>query len=101
MIAGATRNEPYPYEEFLIEDTLESAPGQEGILATIEKLVEEQHELRIQLAQHPLKDRAATERLRAINSQVQRLWTEVRRIRAVRRVELEEALGIDAAAISN
>lgn len=101
MIAGATRNEPYPYEEFLIEDTLESAPGQEEILATIEKLVEEQHELRIQLAQHPLKDRAAKERLRAINSQVQRLWTEVRRIRAVRRVELEEALGIDAAVISN
>ena len=101
MIAGATRNEPYPYEEFLIEDTLESAPGQEEILATIEKLVEEQHELRIQLAQHPLKDRATKERLRAINSQVRRLWTEVRRIRAVRRVELEEALGIDAAVISN
>lgn len=101
MIAGATRNEPYPYEEFLIEDTLENAPGQEALLDTIEKLVEEQHELRMQLAQHPLKDRAATARLRAINSQVQRLWTGVRCIRAVRRVELEEALGIDAAAISN
>ena len=101
MTAGATRNEPYPYEEFLIEDTLESAAGQGALLATIEKLVEEQHELRIQLAQHPLKDRAAKERMRAINSQVRRLWTEVRRIRAVRRIELEEALGIDAAVISN
>lgn len=101
MIAGTTRNEPYPYEEFLIEGTLESAPGQEALLDTIEKLVEEQHELRMQLAQHPLKDRAAKERLRVINSQVRSLWTEVRRIRAVRRVELEEALGIDAAAISN
>lgn len=101
MIAGATRNEPYPYEEFLIEDTLERALGQEGILATIEKLVEEQHELRMQLAKHPLKDRVAKERLRTVNSQLQRLWTEVRRVRAVRRVELEEALGIDAAVISN
>jgi ribosomal protein S15P/S13E len=101
MIAGATRNEPYLYEEFLIEDTLESAPGQEALLATIEKLVEEQHELRIQLAQHPLKDQAAKERMRAINSQLRALWTEVRRIRAVRRVALEEALGIDAAFIIN
>lgn len=101
MIAGATRNEPYPYEEFLIEDMLESAAGQETLLATIEKLVEEQYELRIQLAQHTMKDRVAKERLRAINSQALRLWTEVRRMRAVRRVELEEALGIDAAVISN
>jgi hypothetical protein len=101
MIAGATRNEPYPYEEFLIEDTLESAPGQEALLATIEMLVEEQHELRMQLAQHPLRDQAVKERMRAINAQLRRLWTEVRRIRAVRRIELEEALGIDAAVISN
>lgn len=101
MIARVTRNEPSPYEEYLIEDTLESATGQEALLVSIEKLVEEQHELRIQLAQHPLRDRAAKERMRAINSQVQRLWTEVRRIRAVRRIELEEALGIDAAVISN
>lgn len=102
MIAGATRNEPHPYEEFLIEDTLESAPGQqEDILAAIETLVDEEHALRMQLAQHPAKDRAAKERLRVINSQLRALWAEVRRIRAVRRVELEEALGIDAALISN
>lgn len=101
MIAGATRNEPYPYEELLIEDTLESAPGQEVLLATIEKLVNEQRELRMQLAQHPSKDHTTKERMRAINSQLRRLWTEVRRIRAVRRVELEEALGIDAAFIIN
>ncbi len=102
MIAGATRNEPHPYEEFLIEDTLESAPGQqEDILAAIETLVDEEHALRMQLAQHPTKDRAAKERMRVINSQLRALWAEVRRIRAVRRVELEEALGIDAALISN
>lgn len=101
MIAGATRNEPYPYEEYLIEDTLESARGQEGILAAIEKLVDEQHELLMQLAQHPAKDRAAKEHMRTINSQLRALWTELRHLRAVRRVELEEALGIDAALIIN
>jgi hypothetical protein len=102
MIAGATRNEPHPYEEYLIEDTLENAPGQqENILAAIEKLVDEQHTLRMQLAQHPVKDRAAKERMSSINGQLRALWSEVRRIRALRRVELEEALGIDAALISN
>lgn len=101
MIAGATRNEPYPYEEYLIEDTLESTPGQEDILAAIEKLVDEQHELRMQLAQHPRKDQATKERMRTINSQLRALWIELRRLRAVRRVELEEALGIDAALIIN
>lgn len=102
MIAGATRNEPHPYEEFLIEDTLENAPGQqEDILTAIEKLVDEQHALRMQLAHHPVKDRAAKEQMSAIDRQLQTLWSEVRRIRALRRVELEEALGIDAALISN
>lgn len=101
MIAEVTRNEPYPYEEFLIEDTLESAPEQEDILTAIKKLVDEQQALRTQLAQHPLMDRAAKERLRIINSQLQRLWTEVQCIRAARRVALEEALGIDAAIIVN
>lgn len=101
MIAGVTRNEPYPYEAFLIEDTLESARGQEALLTAIDTLVDEQHELRMQLAQHPMKDRAAKARMRAINSQLRRLWTEVRRLRAVRRVELEEALGIDAGFIIN
>lgn len=101
MNAGATRNEPYPYEEYLIEDTLESARGQEGILAAIEKLVDEQHELRMRLAQRPTKDRAAKERVRTINSQLRALWTELRRLRALRRVELEEAPGIGAALIIN
>lgn len=102
MIAGAIRNEPHPYEEFLIEDTLENAPGQqENVLAAIEKLVDEQHALRMQLAHHPWRDRATKERMSVIDSQLQALWAEVRRIRALRRVELEEALGIDAALISN
>ena len=101
MIAGATRNEPCPYEEFLIEDTLESTTGQEDMLGAIEKLVDEQHALRMQLALHPLKDRAVRERMRAINSQLRALWAEVRCIRAGRRVELEEELGIDPAFISN
>ena len=48
-----------------------------------------------------VKDQAAKERLRAIKSQLQALWTELRRIRALRRVELEEELGIDPALISN
>lgn len=101
MIARATRNEPYPYEGYLIEDTLESTRGQEGILTAIARLVDEQHELLTQLAQHPTKDRTAKERMRAISSQLRTLWTELRRLRAVRRVELEEALGIDAALIIN
>ena|SRR5690242_17093469 len=98
MLAGATRNEPCPYEELLIEDTLECAPEQEDMLAAIERLVEEQHALR---TQHPVRDRAAKERMRAVNSQLRALWAEVRRLRAVRRVELEEELGIDPALISN
>lgn len=101
MITRATRIEPTPYEEFVIDSILESNSGQEKLLNTIQQLTEERNALHLRLAQHPLSDPAAKRRLYTINSKLKALWSEVRRVRATRRVQLEEALGIDPTLVVN
>lgn len=95
MITTPTRIEPSPYEEFMIESLLEGGNGQQALLETIQQLSEERTVLRQRLAQHPLSDHAAAARMKMINRQLKALWAEVRRVRATRRVQMEEALGID------
>ncbi len=89
------RAEPRPYEEFLIANTLESDSGQETLMDTINHLSKERNQLQTRLAQHPWSDHEAAARIQAISAKLEACWAEVRRIRAARRVELEEALGID------
>ncbi len=71
------------------------------MLDTIQQLSEERTALRPWLAQHPLSDHAAALRLKMINSQLKTLWAEVRRMRASRRGQVEEALGIDPTLMLN
>ena len=101
MITETRRIEPTPYEEFVIDSILESTSGQEKLLNTIQQLTKERNALRMRLAEHPLSDQAAKQRLYTINSKLKALWVEVRRIRAARRVQLEEALGIDPTVVVN
>lgn len=95
MITDTKRMEPSPYEEIMIDTLLESGNGQKALLETIQQLSEERYILRLRLAQHPLSNHAARQRVRMINGQLKTLWAEVRRVRAARRVQLEEALGVD------
>ena len=101
MITTTIRIEPSPYEEFLIDSLLESGNGQQALLDTIQQLSEERTVLRQRLAQHPLSDHAAAQRMKMINGQLKTLWAEVRRVRATRRVQVEEALGIDPTLVVN
>lgn len=101
MITQTIRIEPSPYEEFMIDSLLESGSGQQALLATIQQLSEERIALRLRLAQHPLSDHAAAQRLKMLNGQLKALWAEVRRVRATRRAQVEEALGIDPALVLN
>ncbi len=82
MSARVPRNEPYPSEEYLSEDSLECAPEPKDILAASKKLMDQQDELRMQLAQQPLVNPEAQEPLRAIDSRLRVLWAEMRYIRA-------------------
>ena len=91
-----TRTEPSSYEELLIAAALESGFGQETLLAAIERLNQDRQALHARLAEHLSSERQAAQRLRAIGADLNRLWAEVRRLRAARRVELEEALGVGA-----
>jgi hypothetical protein len=97
MSTRAARIEPSAYEEYVIDSILESSTGQKALLDTIEHLSEERNALRLRLAERPMSDRAALLRMRIINSKLNDLWAEVRQVRAGRRVQLEEALGIDPA----
>jgi hypothetical protein len=101
MITTTIRIEPSPYEEFMIDSLLENGNGQQALLETIQQLSEERTALRLRLAQHPLSNHAAAERMKMINRQLKALWAEVRRVRATRRVQVEEALGIDPALVVN
>lgn len=96
MSATMTRAEPSPYEELLIATALESGFGQETLLEAIERLNQERQGLQAKLAEYPSSDRQAAQRLHAIEAELSRLWAEIRRLRAARRVELEEALGVGA-----
>ena len=95
MITKTVRMEPSPYEEVMIDTLLESGNGQQMLLDTIQQLSEERYALRLRLAQRPQSDHAAPQRLHIINGQLKTLWAEVRRVRASRRVQMEEALGVD------
>lgn len=101
MITQTVRIEPSPYEEFMIDSLLEGGNGQQALLDTIQQLSEERTALRLRLAQHPLSNRTEAEHMKMINRQLKALWTEVRRVRAARRVQLEEALGIDPTWVIN
>lgn len=94
MSTTITRPEPSPYEALLIAAALESGLGQETVLEAIERLSQERLALRGALSEHPFSERQTVKRLHAIEEELNRLWAEVRRLRAARRVELEEALGV-------
>ena len=98
MNTNATRAEPRPFEEAMIASTLESATGQEALMGAIHRLSQERNQLQARLARHPWSEREAAARIRAITSELDSRWAEVRRSRAVQRVRMEEALGIDPAA---
>jgi hypothetical protein len=95
MRTTCMRAEPTPYEALLIATTLESGTGQEALLETIDRFNLERHLLQLQCAKHLWNEHQVVQHLRALKRELDALWGEVRRIRAVRRIHLEKALGID------
>jgi hypothetical protein len=100
MTTRAIRTDISPYEEFVIENIVEGSSEQKELLDAIQQLIEERNTLRLQLAHHP-GDQVAAERIHTINTRLEALWAEVRRVRAARRVQLEEALGINLSLVVN
>ena len=92
MATMTQRTELNPLEEIIIARTLETSTGQEGLLNEINRLTEERGKLQVALAQHPWSNREAAQRIREITAELEMCWTELRRVRAARRVRMEEAL---------
>lgn len=94
MTTMTPRTELNPLEEIIIARTLETAVGQERLLDEINRLTEERSKLQVALARHPWSNSGSALRIREITAQLDDLWTELRRVRAARRVRMEEALGV-------
>jgi seryl-tRNA synthetase len=94
MTAAANRTDLNPFEEIIIARTLETSTGQESLMNEINRLTEERNRLQSELARHPWSNREAAQRVREITAELDTLWTQLRRIRAARRVRMEEALGV-------
>jgi|GEM_PF-1542305 len=94
MTTMTTRTELNPFEEIIIAHTLETSIGQESLMNDINRLTEERTRLQADLARHPWSNREAAQRVREITAELDTLWTHLRRVRAARRVRMEEALGV-------
>jgi len=94
MNTTMTRTELSPLEEMIIARTLESANGQEALMSEINQLTEERNQLQSSLARHPWSNREDAQRVREITAKLDTLWAKLRQARAIRRVRMEEALGV-------
>ena len=94
MTTMTQRTELNPLEEIIIARSLETAAGQESLLNEINRLTEERGKLQVALARHPWNNSATQQRIREITAELDNLWSELRRVRAARRVRMEEALGV-------
>jgi hypothetical protein len=96
MTTTTQRTDLNPLEEIIIARSLETAAGQESLLNEINRLTEERSKLQAALARHPWGNSTTTQRIREITAELDNLWTELRKVRAARRVRMEEALGVHA-----
>lgn len=88
-----------PIEALIVERALGDEARkdrQTGTLARIQQLTSERQRLYARSAAHPILGPENGPRIRAISAEIERLWTLLRRERAIRRVQYERALNVIA-----
>jgi hypothetical protein len=97
MTVAVRKTELTPLEAIVVEETLGQEARRdtrEGTLARIQQLTEERHMLYRRSAARPSRAYLNAARLRAIGEEIETLWEQLRRERAVRRVEIERAFNV-------
>jgi hypothetical protein len=99
MMTQTRKTDLSPVEAILVERALgEEARrnAQSGTMARIQALTAERQKLYAESAMHPLLGPANAGRIKALGVEIDRLWSVLRRERAMRRVQLERALNVRA-----
>jgi hypothetical protein len=97
MMTQTRKTDLSPVEAILVERALgEEARrnAQTGTMARIQQLTAERQKLYAESAMHPLLGPTNATRIKALGAEIDRLWTVLRRERAMRRVQLERALNV-------
>jgi hypothetical protein len=97
MTVAVRKTELTPLEAIVVEETLGQEARRdtrEGTLARIQQLTEERQVLYRKSAARPSRAYANGARIRAIGIEIELLWEQLRRERAVRRVVIERALNV-------
>lgn len=94
MAMARVKTELSPVEMLIVERTLGRQLGQTDAMARIARLTAERQALYTQNAAHPFQAKTNSARIRVIGAEIEQLWIEVRRQRAMRRVRIEAALNI-------
>lgn len=97
MATATRKTELTPLEAIVVEGTLGEEARQdsrEGTLARIQHMTQERQKLYRKSAAHPLLAPANGARIRALGEEIERLWEQLRRERATRRVQIERALNV-------
>jgi hypothetical protein len=97
MMTHTRKTDLSPVEAILVERTLGEEARRNahtGTMARIQQLTTERQQLYAASAMHPLLGPANAARIKALGAEIDRLWTVLRRERALRRVQLERALNV-------
>jgi Protein of unknown function (DUF2630) len=97
MAIATRKTELTPLEAIVVEGTLgEEARrnSREGTLARIQHLTQERQTLYRKSATRPSQAYLNAARIRSIGEEIDRLWEQLRRERATRRVQIERALNV-------
>ena len=97
MTVATRKTELTPLEAIVVEETLGQEARRdtrEGTLARIQQLTAERQMLFRRSAARPSRAYANGARIRAIGEEIEMLWEQLRRERAVRRIEIERAFNV-------
>ncbi len=97
MTVATKKTELTPLEAIVVEDALGDEAlrdPREGTLARIQRLTQERQRLFRKSAARPIHASLHAARVRAIGEEIEQLWEQLRRERAVRRTQIERALNV-------
>ncbi|HEV7129348.1 MAG TPA: hypothetical protein VGN32_18080 [Ktedonobacterales bacterium] len=97
MAIANRKTELTPLEAIVVEGTLGDEARmdtRDGTLARIQQLTKDRQKLYRKSAAHPLLASNNGARIRALGTEIELLWEQLRRERATRRVQIERALNV-------
>jgi hypothetical protein len=97
MTIATRKTELTPLEAIVVEGTLGDEARRDtrdGTLARIQQLTKDRQKLYRKSAAHPLLASNNGARIRALGTEIELLWEQLRRERATRRVQIERALNV-------